>query len=73
MNYEEYLISGREHYDRGDFETAIKCFQSAIEIAPDKAMPYFFLGSVYHKLGDFAQALKCYEDYAKAESKEADT
>ena len=68
MNYEEHLILGRQHYDRGNFDAAIKCFNDAITVSPENAMGYFYLGSAYHKLGMFDQALKCYEDFAKFES-----
>jgi len=73
MNYEEYLILGRQHYDRGDYEAAITCFKEAIAVSSDAAMAYFYMGSAYHKLGNFDEALNCYHDFAKAEGQEKDS
>ena len=61
---EAYNNRGFTYKEKGDFDTAIKDFDTAIQLKPDHAAAaYNNRGVVYNSKGDFDTAIK---DYRKA-------
>ena len=45
----------------GEFENAVKCFQTAIEIHPNYSSAHNNLGLTFKELGEFEKAVKCFQ------------
>lgn len=58
------LYRGAALLDAGDPGQAAAELRKAIEVDPDFAKPYFFLGRAHEALGDPARAAQAYEEYA---------
>jgi len=58
---QEYIyIRGRIHFDRGNYETALKDFSKAYDIDPRFHDAYFYVGRTAFEQGDTQQALKIF-------------
>lgn len=62
----QYLVA-TEDEKRGDFVSAFKRFQDAIDIEPRFVDPYVDLGGLLVKVGDLEGAAQCYRDAARME------
>jgi tetratricopeptide (TPR) repeat protein len=51
-----HLLEGHSHYLLRDYEAAIVCFNTAIDLAPGFPLPYLLLGIVYSELGRSEEA-----------------
>ncbi|CAJ0817759.1 tetratricopeptide repeat protein [Ralstonia flaminis] len=60
----QYLV-GTQDERQGDFISAFKRYQSAIDIEPTFVDAYFELGGLLVKVGDFEGAAQCYRDAVK--------
>ena len=54
------------YFDRGEFDQALGCYQTAIAIKPDYAEAYNNLGMVLRKLGKFHEAADAFNKAIKA-------
>ena len=54
---EEVLERGRQCYDKGMYEEAVKEFTVALQIASYESQIYYDRGRAYHALGEFDQAI----------------
>jgi len=63
VSAEEYINSGNEKADAGDYQEAIKDYNKAIELNPKDAEAYYNRGLAKVKLGDYRGAI---EDFNKA-------
>lgn len=59
--YKEALRAGHVAVVRGRLEDALAAYRSAVEIAPDRAVPHAALGGVHLRMGDPAAALAAYD------------
>jgi len=59
----EWLESGSRNADKGDFNTALHDFNTAIELDPKYATPYVARGIAYGSLGKYGEAVI---DFSKA-------
>ncbi|MDE2389337.1 MAG: tetratricopeptide repeat protein [Betaproteobacteria bacterium] len=49
---ERFYVSGREHYQKGEYAEAIDAFEKAIELKPDHYEAYSSMGVIYSILGE---------------------
>lgn len=56
-----YNNLGSAYYYSRDFQSAIKCLESAIKIYPDYAQAYANMAACYRNLGDYTTATGCAE------------
>jgi len=59
--WEVWALIGHCKGELGRTVEAIAAFQSAIDLIPDFAMPYYNLGVAYNQLGNLPKARKAYE------------
>jgi tetratricopeptide (TPR) repeat protein len=59
----QYIKSGLSCYQKGDYNEAIKQFQKALKLNPEKAEIHYNLGLTYQAKGLFDKAI---EEYRKA-------
>jgi len=52
---------GNAMYTRGDFDSALVCYQSVLDSGLENGPLYFNMGNCYYKSGDIARAVLCYE------------
>ena len=64
-NATNYMNLGSAYGTSGDFRNAIESFKKALEITPNDAQIYYFIGITYQSLGDKENA-KIYLDKAQA-------
>jgi len=57
------LDTGVAAYRAGDYAAALREFEAARRLVPDKANPYRWLGLTYVQLGDCTQALLAFETF----------
>jgi len=53
---------GRAYYLSGDYAKAIESFKETIQVKPNSAETYFYLGLAYGKLGDHQKELESYKE-----------
>ena len=58
-----HLDTGVAAYRAGDYAAALREFEAARRLVPDKANPYRWLGLTYVELGDCTQALLAFETF----------
>lgn len=58
-----HLDTGVAAYRAGDYATALREFEAARRLVPDKANPYRWLGLTYVQLGDCTRALLAFETF----------
>jgi tetratricopeptide (TPR) repeat protein len=63
--YKAALELGQAHYDRRQYERALKQIQNAIKTSPEEAEGYYLAGKVLKELKKFAQAEKMLRRAAK--------
>ena len=61
----QHLDTGVAAYRAGDYTAALREFEAARRLVPDKANPYRWLGLTYVQLGDCTQALLAFETFLK--------
>jgi len=59
----QYIKSGLSYYHKGDYNEAIKQFQEALKLNPEKAEIHYNLGLTYQAKGLWDEAI---EEYRKA-------
>src|SRR6266481_5217310 len=64
-----YFLTQRAQ--NGDLEEALKEYQTAAELDPEDATPFFNLGNVYTKRREFGKAVQKFEQALKLEPKNA--
>ena len=52
--------SGREYYDRGEFDAAIDAFSRAVSLAPDNSSYHHWLGKSYGRAAENSSLLSAY-------------
>lgn len=64
FNNEAYHLfnSGKESFDRGDFEGAKQIFENVIHLNPELVEAYNMLGLSYMNTGVFEKALECFNE-----------
>ncbi|MDB1931949.1 tetratricopeptide repeat protein [Clostridium tertium] len=62
LNDKNYYDEGMEHYEKNEYDEAIKCFTKAIELEIDSAKGYYNRGRSYHKKKEYNKSI---EDYTK--------
>jgi tetratricopeptide (TPR) repeat protein len=62
-----YSNLGRVYYNSGLLKQAYEYQQRALEIDPNYAMAYYWLGHIYRTSGNAAMARKCFEEYRRIE------
>lgn len=70
VSYDSSLLKGFNllgalYHDRGDLESAMRCYREAIRIRPDYAMAHFNLGAAEWARGNYSRAA---HHFAKADS-----
>ncbi len=55
------LAEGQSLADGGEFDKAVKCFETALVLQPDSADALAKMGAVFDKLGRADEALQCYD------------
>ncbi|HSW97645.1 MAG TPA: tetratricopeptide repeat protein [Candidatus Saccharimonadales bacterium] len=71
-NPQEYIALGGLYYQLGQYDNAIREFQTAINLKPDFANAYYNLGHAFEQKGDLKSALAQYqnvESLVQADSK----
>jgi tetratricopeptide (TPR) repeat protein len=63
----EYDEQGLQAYQEWNTDLAIKCFQSAVRLAPDETDYLLHLARVLARSGDFDQALRALADFLRLE------
>ena len=70
---EEHYIEGLNHYNRGNYESAINSFDQALNLgAEDPALVYNQLGLAYHQQEQFDEAIEHYTAALEINDKYAD-
>ena len=70
---EEYYIEGLNHYNRGNYQSAINSFNQALDLgAEDPAEVYNQLGLAYHQQENFDEAIEHYTAALDINDKYAD-
>jgi len=60
-NPQEYIALGGLYYQLGQYDNAIREFQTAVNLKPDFANAYYNLGHAYEQKGDLKSALAQYQ------------
>jgi tetratricopeptide (TPR) repeat protein len=50
--YEYWKNEGNKYYRNGDFENAVRCFDEAAKIHPERPAPWYNMGMAYEQLGN---------------------
>lgn len=72
MTAEEYFEEGGKCYEEGRYEEALECFDKAIRLDENYALPWQGKGNVYYELIDYEQALRCYCEANRLDENYAD-
>lgn len=60
-NSDKFHLKGISFFEKEQFDKAIETFKKAIELKPDNAKVYFFLGNVFGDKGDYIKAIDAYQ------------
>jgi serine/threonine-protein kinase len=60
---------GKALFDKKDFERAIRCFQTAIDLDPKYAMAHHNLGAAMAAKGDLEAAISCFQNAIELDSR----
>ncbi|OGJ49344.1 hypothetical protein A2335_01480 [Candidatus Peregrinibacteria bacterium RIFOXYB2_FULL_32_7] len=60
------------YYVKGDFDTAVKAYQKALEIDSNRKERFINLARVYEQMGEMKKAREQYENWVKRETKDID-
>lgn len=63
-NPQEYIALGGLYYQLGQYDNAIREFQTAVNLKPDYANAYYNLGHAFEQKGDLKSALAQYQNVA---------
>lgn len=66
---EEHFKAGLKLYDQQDFTGAIKEFDAAIQINPENADAYYFIGYSYYKMDQMDKAMAVFDQAYAIDSK----
>lgn len=58
---ERYFQEGLKAHYQGRYQEAVRRFETAIQINPDDARPYYFLGYSYYRLRELGKAQDAFE------------
>lgn len=61
VEFTEYFNAGIQFYEAGQFDEAANYFEYCIEIDPNQAMAYQYLGNTYYSLGRVDEAIASFE------------
>ncbi len=62
---QEWLEKGYEHYNRGQYEDALKCFDKAIEVNSKYDLPWVNKGLALYRLGKHEESETCFSTALK--------
>ena len=60
-DFDEYLNAGIGFYDAGQYEDAISYFEYCMQLNPNSAALYQYLGNSYHSIGRVSEAISAFE------------
>jgi len=72
MEAYNYFLRGREDYDKSYFKEALQFFEKAVELDPNFAIAYSFLGWTYRRLGDTKARDRAFEKAQSLSKKTTD-
>ena len=67
--YVEFLTTGTEAFEAGNFKQALELFQKAAEVEPNRWQAHEFMAVCYLKLGQLDDAIPCIERVVKIEER----
>ena len=68
-SFQDYLDRAEFYQNRGEFDSAIDCYRSAIQINPHNAIAYYYLGNIYFNLDRQSEAKDFYRKALKINPK----
>ena len=57
----ELIKTGKDYFDRGDFQRALVIFSELVEVSDKNSEPYFYLGNIFHMQGDLGKAIRAFQ------------
>jgi len=67
------MMKGREYFERGEFEQALRIFGKAIQVYPYETDPYLCAGNALERLGKIREAIRLYEKSLSFKSDSSDS
>ena len=61
-SYWKFLETGKEHFNKNEFELATPIFESAKKADPSPTLAFFYLGLIAQAKNELGLALQCFED-----------
>ena len=70
--YEKLLKQAYARQEKQDYRGAIRLYEKALEMIPERLQPYRSIGSCYESLGDYAKAAETYRRSLDADINQPD-
>lgn len=68
LTFDDYMESGRNNFNKGNYQGAIKDFSQAIKLEPKSSYAYNYRGFAYEKNEDYTEAISDYITTLKFDS-----
>ena len=71
LTAKEYLLRGNDYDNLGQYEKAIKDYDEAIRLDPQRAVAYYNRGFTYDNLGQYEKAIQDYDEAIRLDPQDA--